>query len=138
MKKIILLLFVSGLMYACQNSTSNSSGAQDYESKKMSVAEIERANPENFLDASGTYNGNFWGDKLKVHGTVTNKATVANYKDVVVRVTFYTATETTLDTKDYVIYDYFPAHSTKNFELNLSKPSACKKIGWDAVTATPN
>jgi hypothetical protein len=86
----------------------DSNDASTYEEQKMTVEEIEKSQPANFLEASGNYNENFWGDKLKIHGEVTNKATVANYKDVVIHVIYYSETETELGSEDYTIFDIFP------------------------------
>jgi hypothetical protein len=119
------------------NSRNSNSTNTTYQEKVLTVEEIEQNDPASFLKASGTYNQNFWGDAMKVHGTIVNNATVANYKDVVVEVVFYSETETELDRKRYTIYDYFPAHSTKNFELKITKSAGCKKLGWSAIRATP-
>jgi hypothetical protein len=117
---------------------NNYSGNGSYQEKVMTIEEIERADPARFLSADGTYNMNFWEDKFKVHGVVKNSATVANYKDVVVEIIYYSGTDTELDRERYTIYDFFPAHSEKNFELVVNIPKACEKLGWEAVTATPN
>jgi len=108
-----------------------------YQEKVMTVEEIEKADPAKFLNASGTYNENFWGDKLKIHGNVINNATVANYKDVIVEIVFFTETDTELKRERYIIYDRFPAHTTNTFELKINRPANCKKLGWEAVGATP-
>ena len=65
------------------------------------------------------YNENFWGDKIKVHGVIKNTATVASYKDAIVRITYYSKTKTELGSKEYTIYDIFPAHSEVKFELKI-------------------
>lgn len=133
----VLIVIIAALI---NNSNHSSSiiNTESYQEKVMTVEEIERANPAQFLDASGTYKETFFGDKVRVHGTITNNATVAGYKDVVVEIIFYSATETELDRKQYTIYDFFPAHQTKSFELKIVKPQACEKLGWNAVNATPN
>jgi hypothetical protein len=137
----LLLIFI--VVNALSHHPSSGSGtttdtfkANTYQEKIKTVEEIEREQPSRFLEASGTYNQNFWGDKMKVHGTIRNNATVANYKDVVVEVIFYSKTETELDRKRYKIYDLFPAHSSKPFELKIERPGACEKLGWEAVSAT--
>lgn len=117
---------------------SESTIGNTYEEKVLTVEEIERADPAKFLDASGTYNESFWGDKMKIHGQVTNNATVANYKDVVIEVIFYSETETEIDRKQYVIYDFFNAHTSKNFELKIERPNGAKKCGWSAISAVAN
>lgn len=138
MKKT-LLVAIPAFLVACNSGTGSDSTLTDqsYETKVLSVEEMEKADPSKFLDAEGTYNENFWGNKLKIHGDVTNNATVANYKDVVIEVTFFTKTETVLDKQRYIIYDFFPAHQTKNFEMKIDRPDNCEKLGWKAVAATP-
>jgi hypothetical protein len=132
---IVFLSVFTFSSFSCrQNGAGNTRNDEaTYQEKVMSVEEIERSNPARFLVTGGTYRENFWGDLMKVHGTVENKATVANYKDVVIVITFYSATETVLDRKKYTIYDYFPAHSTKPFDLKVARPNACTKLGWTAI-----
>ena len=137
--KSLFLLPVILLAAASCNSGgfSGNTSASTYQEKVMSVEETERANPSQFLVADGTYRPNFWGDKMKISGTVENTATVANFKDVVIEVTFYSATQTVLDTRQYTLYEYVPAHSKKTFEWRVDAPQDCKKLGWRAVSGTP-
>jgi hypothetical protein len=130
------MTIVAFLIISCNRSPGNTA-SQTYEEKVMTVEETERMDPGRFLEASGTYHENFWGDAFKVNGTIVNNATVANYKDAVVEVIFYSGTDTELDRKRYTLYDFFPAHSTKAFKLKLEIPRACRKLGWNAVSATP-
>jgi len=41
--------------------------------------ELEQNYPEWYLNASGTYNENFWGTKVTINGYVENNATFTNY-----------------------------------------------------------
>jgi hypothetical protein len=111
---------------------------QTYQEKVMTVEEIERSQPTNFLTADGNYNENFWGDKIKVHGVIKNTATVASYKDAVVRVTYYSKTKTELGSNEYTIYDNFPPHSEVKFELEIENYKDVNSIGWDVIQATAN
>jgi hypothetical protein len=129
--KFSYLLVIALLISSCRSPNS-----QTYEEQKMSIQEIEKTNPLNFLTADGTYNQNFWGDILKIHGMVHNKATVANYKDVVVEIIYLSQTDTELKRENYVIYDFFNANSSKAFELKVNRPSPCKKLNWSVVGAT--
>lgn len=112
------------------------SSTETYQDKVMTVEEIEKSQPIKFLTADGNYNENFWGDKLKVHGTITNKATVATFKDAVVRVTYYSKTKTALGTNDYTIYETFPPTSSKRFELKIEKYKNVNSIGLEVIDAT--
>tara|TARA_Y100001934_G_C12362185_1_gene781375 strand:+ start:867 stop:1634 length:768 start_codon:yes stop_codon:yes gene_type:complete len=106
-----------------------------YQEKVMTVEEIERSQPINFLSADGTYRENFWGDKFKVSCTITNTATVATYKDAVVRVTYYTKTKTVLGSNDYTVYETFPPTSTKTVEFKIDNYKNVNSIGWDIINA---
>jgi hypothetical protein len=131
----VLAVAIFGFGYSILQKNGGRIDTGNYQTKVMSVEEIEKSQPARFLNASGKYNPTFWGDKFKVHGTITNKATVANFKDPVVEVTFYSSTETVLATERYTIYDYFPAHATKNFELAVPKYKNVKQLGWNVVSA---
>ncbi|MBS1563907.1 MAG: DUF4339 domain-containing protein, partial [Bacteroidetes bacterium] len=60
----------------------------------------EHSYPANYLSATGTYHKNFWGDKVVIDGSITNSANHTNYKDVVISVTFYSATRSAIATRD--------------------------------------
>lgn len=133
---VVALLGVGAIIWAA-NTGGNTTGGFSYEEKVMTVEEIERADPTRFLDASGTYNENFWGNKLKVLGIVKSNATVAQYKDVIIQVTYYSETKTVLGTDSYVLYKFVPPHGEIAFEWTLNRPNACKTIGWEVTSATP-
>ena len=128
-----LLLFLS----ACGQTGGSSSimGEESYNEKVTSVEETELSQPTTFLRAGGNYNKNLIGTKLKVHGTITNSASVATFKDAVVQITFYSATKTELFNKNYTIYDYFPPHSTVEFELKTENPRDVESIGMAVISA---
>ncbi len=137
-KTFIVCAFIFGGMVIYDEMNSGSgygSSGNGYYEKVMSIEETEQSQPTVFLDADGNYNENFWGDKIKVHGKITNSATVATFKDVVVRVTYYSKTETVLGSNDYTIYEIFPPNSVKNFELKIENYKHVNSIGWDVIDA---
>jgi hypothetical protein len=130
-------IFAVLVIYKKMNSGSgNSSSRSTYYEKIMSIEETEQSQPTVFLKASGNYNENFWGDKIKVHGKITNSATVATFKDAVVRVTYYSKTKTVLGSNEYTIYEIFPPNSVKNFELKIQNYKDVNTIGWDVIKAS--
>jgi len=139
----ILLVVILGGLFVVNNMNSSGGGSygtgeETYQEKVMTVEEIERSQPRNFLTADGNYNENFWGDKIKVYGVIKNTATVASYKDAVVRVTYYSKTKTELGSKEYTIYDNFPPHSEVKFELKIENYKDVNSIGWEVIQATAN
>lgn len=135
----VILIIIFALGYLSNNGDGiTSTDTQTYQEKVMTVEEIERSQPTNFLTASGNYNENFWGTKIKVHGVINNSATVATYKDAVVKVTYYSKTKTELGSEKYTIYETFPPNSTTKFELKIENYKDVNSIGWEVQSATAN
>lgn len=131
-----LALLVIALIVIANNNINSDQDNESYFQKVMSIEEVEQSQPQNFLAASGNYNENFWGTKLKVHGLIKNNATLATYKDAVVKVTYYSKTKTAVGSKEYTIYEVFDPHSEKPFELKIENYKDVESIGWEVITAT--
>lgn len=133
-------VFIGGAgIYNFIQGTGSSSGydysTKSYKEQKMTIAEIERSQPTRFLNAEGTYQENFFGDKLKVNGTISNSATTVSYKDATIRITYYSKTKTNLGSEDYTIWEVFPPNHTKKFKLKIKNYSNVKSIGWEVIDA---
>lgn len=115
---------------------STTATAPSYEESIMTIAETEAAYPVNYLSAGGKYHETFLGDKIKIEGVIVNKATVTTYKDVVIEVTFYSKTDTPINTENYTIYEFYTPTSRKEFKLKVTNYSNIKSIGWEVVGAT--
>lgn len=102
----------------------------------MTVEEQEKADPARFLNATGKYRKNFWGDKVNIDGLIVSAATTANFKDALIRVTFYTDNQAVVAEKNFIIYEYIPARGSKEFKLKADWPPGAKSCGWDVVNAT--
>ena len=125
----LLILIIASYIY---NRTQTANGFVS----PRTLVDPERSNPPAFLQAGGTYRPNFWRTQWNVSGSISNKASHTNYKDVVVKVVFLTQTNTVIDTKYYTVYDYFPYGLQKAFTLTLDKPSIAATCGWQVVKAT--
>ena len=133
------MLVISIGVYSCgNNDRKNNDTNATYQEKVESVAEIERLQPTSFLNASGTFNSTLFGNKLKVHGVIKNSATVATFKDALVKVTYYSKTNTALGSNNYTVYDFFPPNSEKTFELKIDNYKDVNSIGLAVIKATPN
>ncbi len=132
----VITLILFGLFYSCSNNTSTN--RDSYQEKVLSVEEIERLKPTDFLMVSATYNENFWGDKIKIHGVIKNLATVATYKDAIIDVIYYTKTNTELRHQSYTIYEFFPPHSEVKFELKAENYANVGKVKFKILQAATN
>jgi hypothetical protein len=139
-KNIFTLLIITVLFSGCNSASSSAASAEVQKSPeqlRMELKQQEQAAPAEYLSAHGTYKENFWGDKLKIKCTIHNNATLASFKDVIVRITFYSKTKTELGSKDYTIYEIVNANSDKIVELKIGTYKDVESIGWDVVTAVP-
>ena len=147
MKKLIVFLSVLCLILtSCGNSGSSDSSSNHSSSssdKPKSPEELrqellrqEQFKPTEYLSASGTYRQNFWGDKLKINCEITNKATMATYKDAVIRITYYSKTNSIIGQDDQTVYEIFPANSTKTVQLKINNYKDVSEIGWDVISAS--
>lgn len=138
MATMALLVLGGGLMiFIDMNNSGGYGSGESYQEKVMTIEEIERLQPTNFLSADGSYRETFWGDKIKVSCVITNRATVATYKDAIVKITYYTKTKTELGSKEYSIYEVFPPNSKKAVELKIDKYKDVNSIGWEVISALP-
>lgn len=145
MKKNILIVtmflaLVFGGIFIIRNVNANgdeshNASADTYQEKLMSIEEIELSQPAEFLTIDGNYNKNFWGDKIKIRGVINNTATVTSYKDIVVKVSYYTKTETEIGNKEYIIYDRFPPNSQIDFELKIRNYENVNTVKCDIIQA---
>ena len=153
MKKAILsLLTLTLLITSCVNSSSseNVERPKTSEELKMELVDQEKLEPLTYLtvdakmqedeiktrDAGLFHDAEYSPDGNTIHGTIKNSATMAQFKDVVVTVTFYSQTETAIETKDYVLYEFYKPNTTNQFELKVYPPEAMAQFGIEVKSAT--
>jgi hypothetical protein len=161
MKKTIAILFVALAVTSCNNSNSysapenpasvdNPENTKTPEELKAELGEQEKSDPLTYLKVEATmsedqvqtrneglfHSAEYSPDGNTIRGTITNSATIAKFKDAVVTVTFYSQTKTAIETKDYIMYEFYAPNSTKNFELKVYPPETMVKFGIEITGAT--
>jgi GYF domain 2 len=129
---IVALILIVGLLVFARNRQI----PPNFQYTPAPVVDPERANPVGYLSAGGTYRFNFWHTKWDISGVISNLATHTNYKDVIVKVNFYSATNTVIASEQYIVYDYFAYGLKKGFTLEVNHPAAAAACGWVPVGAT--
>ncbi|KOY84333.1 hypothetical protein AD998_21545 [bacterium 336/3] len=140
---LIALVVLVAVLYNHNQGTKQKSIALQgqvatYEEKVMDIQEQEGDEPSKFLKLTWTSEQNFWGDKIRITGAIYNTAQVATYKDVVIKVYYYTKTETLLKEENYTIYDFFKANSSKDFLLKVRNYQDAQSLQLEIVSALPN
>lgn len=134
---VVVGLAVAFSIVAFATHQSSSASAASYYSKIVSIEDTERLNPARFLSSAGTYRERLLAKKIRIDGEIVNRATVASYKDVTVKVTYYSKTKSVVSSSNHTLYEVFPPSSTKAFRLDVPNYRNVASIGWDVVAALP-
>ena len=138
MKRIFILL-VSVVMLSCDNNeASNTDSEKDsYEKNKESLREKEEKSPHSFLIISGNDKHNLVGQTV-VKATISNKASVASYKDVDIQLDFYSKTGTLLETDKETVYEIINPGETKSFKTKYFAPKGTDSVVLKVLGAKVN
>lgn len=131
-----LIVIALGLSNCNSGSSGNYDTNSSYEEAKMTLEEKEKQNPTSFLLTDGTYRKALTGGWV-LKGKISNTATIATFKDVVLEISFYSKTNTHLGTTQETVYEFFPAGQTKEFKLKTKAYKGTNAISWNIISATP-
>ncbi len=114
---------------ACNNGekSAEEKAKDKYEQTKETLEQTEKKNPKRFLSVTGNDKKNLIGQTV-IKGTISNKATVASYKDVDVELSFFSKTGALLQRDHEVVYETVAPGNRINFKTKTRTP-----IGTDSV-----
>lgn len=132
MKKIFLLFSVfSSIVFSCNSDAKKTSAEKEsYEKTKESLKAKEEKNPENFLFVNGHDKRNLLGQTV-IKGSLTNKASIAVFKDVNINLSFYSKTHALLETDKETVFEVLRPGESKYFKTKYFAPK-----GTDSVALT--
>lgn len=133
------LVFLFALLVILSSCSSNDAKnalteKENYELTKKNLRDKEIKNPQNFLTASGSNKHNLVGQTV-VKGIVTNKATVAIYKDVDVQLDFYSKTGALLETDKETVYETIRPGQSKSFKTKYFAPKGSDSVALKVLNA---
>ena len=146
--KLYLILPIFCLLNACDSGQQR---VKTPEELRIELKNHELASSSEYLKDEGVYlspqrkkirngglfrNPEFADDGALIHGSIINSATLARYKDVEVIVGFYSQTETLIEQKTYVLYEYFEPNSNKQFSFKVYPPQEYANFSFQIVGAT--
>lgn len=131
MKKIVPALILLSLVFtACGGSDEKSAEtkAKDkYEQTKETLEQTEKKNPMRFLSVEGNDKKNLLRQTV-IKGTITNKATVAAFKDVDVELSFFSETGALLLKDHEVVYKVIAPGSSESFKYKTYAPKGTDSV----------
>jgi hypothetical protein len=137
MKKIIPALILASFVFAAcggDEKAKDEKGKDKYEQTKETLGETEKKNPKRFLSVEGHDKKNLLRQTV-IKGTITNKATVATYKDVDVEISFYSETGTLLEKDHEVIYENIAPGSNADFKSKYFAPKGTDSVALKIIGA---
>lgn len=136
MQKYLAVLIVLALFAACKSDKKEKTfDNNSYETVKETLAEKEKNNPKRFLMVTNTDRKNLIGQTV-VKGSISNKATICWYKDVELRLSFYSKTGVKLDEGLETIYENIGPGKTIKFKTKYFAPKGTDSVAISINKAT--
>jgi hypothetical protein len=129
--KTLFIAFSFFLFTACN---SDSAYEPTHEDIKISLEETEKSSPTEFLKANGTYRQNLI-DQWVLEGIISNTASLAKYKDVVLRIVYYSKTQTEIGSEEKTLFEYFKPNTQQNFKIKTAGFEGTTSIGFEVISA---
>ncbi len=134
MKRTLYIALMALAVASC-NSANSERPSDKYEEKKKSLEETERENPLQFLRIQGDNHVNLLNQEV-VEGEITNKATLASFKDVEVRITFKSSSGSTIEKAIKTVNDVVRPGKSVSFKFKMKKPKGTASVAVDITGAT--
>ena len=124
------------------NSENAVKEKDSYNETKTSLLKKEEKNPARFIVVKGNSKKNIVGQTV-VKGTLHNTASVATFKDIDIKLTFFSKTKALLETDRETIYQILNPGETQDFKTKYFAPKgtdsvALEVIGAKVIPVNPN
>ena len=134
-RSFFILLAFAAVFNACSDDTTNQTRTNDkYEDTKISLEEIEKKTPERFITVTGSDKKNLLGQTV-VKARVHNNAKMATFKDIDVKLFFYSKTGVLLQEDQEMIYETVAPGESKAFKSKYFAPKGTDSIAMKVVSA---
>jgi hypothetical protein len=137
MKYLFLFLLISSSMFfSCQSDSEKKALAEkeSYELTKQDLLKKEQKDPAMFLSVKGSNRKNIIGQTV-VMGTISNKATVATFKDVEMKFSFFSKTNALLETDKETIFETLDPGTSKSFKTKYFAPKGTDSVALQIINA---
>ncbi|MDE3185029.1 MAG: hypothetical protein KGM16_16575 [Bacteroidota bacterium] len=130
---LAFLLLFSMLLAACNSDTTLKEKAS-YNATKTALLHKEENDPAAFITVSGNSKKNIVGQTV-VKGTLVNKASVATFKDVDIKLSFYSKTQALLETDKETIFEILNPGESQDFKTKYFAPKGTDSVGLRVLGA---
>ncbi|MEO7962006.1 MAG: hypothetical protein ABIR19_10695 [Ginsengibacter sp.] len=136
MKTYVVVFLTLLLINSCSESDTEKSAAehQSYQTTKKQLLEKEEKNPVLFLKVRSQAKKNLVGQTV-IKGMLTNTASVAAYKDVEVKLYFYSKTKALLESDKETIFEILHPGISRNFKTKYFAPKGTDSVFMEVLGA---
>ncbi len=135
-KSLALIVIFLAALSSCNTDGEKHVNAEkeSYQQTKNSLLIKEQKNPVSFLMVHGNDKKNLLGQTV-VKGVIRNDATVATYKDVDLKLSFYSKTKALLETDKETVFEVLPPGQFKNFKTKYFAPKGTDSVALEVLGA---
>jgi len=133
-KYFAAVILVAIFLFACNENDSLQQKKQSYEVTKKELLSKEQKDPTAFISITGHNKKNIVGQTV-VRGTLTNKASIAVFKDVDIKLSFYSKTKALLETDKETIFEILEPGESKDFKTKYFAPKGTDSVGLQVLSA---
>lgn len=135
MKYLLPIIVAITLLSACNMiGSSDAKDEKNYEKTKETLEETEKKNPIKFITVEGEKKKNLIGQTV-VRAEIKNNAKIVTYKDVDVKLSFYSKTGVVLEEDHETIYETIAPGATFKFKSKFFTPKGSDSVGFEVVEA---
>lgn len=135
MKNLCIIVVCFFCFTACENRKDYEiNSSKNYEKSKASLQELEQRSPSSFIVAAGEQKKNLIGQTV-IKGTVTNNAKVVTFKDIDVKISFYSKTGMVLEEDHETIYEMVAPGTTKKFKSKIYTNKNADSVSFKVMSA---
>lgn len=148
--KINILLKLLLTLFMLQSCNQVGSPPKSPEELRMELKSLEQSNPIQFLTVDAKMRDSMvktreegWFNKAEygkngntIKGFIKNSASIAKFKDVVLTVSYYSATKTVIKSEDHIFYEFYEPNSLVPFSIHVYPPKEMKSFGLNVKNAS--
>ena len=133
---LVLSIAFSAVLFSCSGNEpqKNNTEQESYKVTKESLLKKEIKSPQNFLVVGGHDKRNMLGQTV-VKGTIINKATVAVFKDIDIKLSFYSKTRALLETDKETVFEVLQPGESRNFKTKYFAPKGTDSVALEVLGA---
>lgn len=135
MKSIIFFAAAAFMLASCDDSKSYSIDSDEkYRDSKETIEKREQKTPAAFIRAEADKKKNLIGQTV-VSGKIFNDAKMVTYKDVTVKLSFYSKTGAVLEEDVETVYETVHPGGSAKFKSKFFTPKGSDSVGIKVLSA---